>query len=157
MVLHCLTGLPSSVFFCFCLLDAHPLSTAFAFRRAVSLLAASPSSLEPTSLLLIACLCFFPARSLQAPRGELLASQDSSARAGEAKAAWQESTDRVCSAREFRCVLSLLAFSGQGWALLGFSRPSIKEPIWLSHHLTCSAQTGEGSAWAGLAADRRTA
>lgn len=133
----------------------HPHTTAFTFRSAVSPLVASPRSLEPTSLLLIACLCFSPACSLQAPLGELLASQDSSAQAG--KAERHESTDSVCCAREFRCVLNFRAFSGQGWALLGFGRPSIKEGIWLSHHLTSSAQTGEGSLWVGLAADPRTA
>lgn len=103
----------------------------------MSLLAASASCQEPTSLRLIACLCFFPAHSLQVPLGEVLASQDSSAQAG--KAERQESTDGVHGAQECRCVLSFLAFSEQGWALLGFRRPSVKEQNWLSHPLTCSA------------------
>ncbi|XP_063268035.1 uncharacterized protein LOC134558282 [Prinia subflava] len=67
---------------------------------AVSLLAASQSSQEPTSLLPTACLCFFPAHSLQASAEELLSSQDSWAQAGEAER--QESTDGVRRARDFR-------------------------------------------------------
>lgn len=74
---YCLASLPSSVFYCFSLLALHPVATAFALRRAVSLLASSPSSLEASSLLLIARLCSFPAHSLQALKEELSARQDS--------------------------------------------------------------------------------
>lgn len=109
----------------------------------MSLLAASASSQDQTFQLLIACLFFFPAHSFQVPLGDVLATQDSSAHAG--KAERQESTDRVRGAREFRCVFSFLAFSEQGWALLGSRRPSVKEQIWLSHPLTCSALMGKGS------------
>uniref|UniRef100_A0A803VI00 Centrosomal protein 250 n=1 Tax=Ficedula albicollis TaxID=59894 RepID=A0A803VI00_FICAL len=76
MLLHCFVGLPSSVCYCVSVPDAHPLSTAFAFRGAVS----STCFFQLSGATFPAPYCssvLLPCLFLQALREELSAVQDS--------------------------------------------------------------------------------